>query len=95
MCSNNLQPSVWPGSSYIIFRDHSGKFTGSIADDYGGLKITRLDEKSARRVELIMGDSGVRIRLYNDEVPVAQWSVSEDGDKFEKLTNQQSGHRPQ
>ncbi len=82
---NNLQPHAYSGSSYIIFRDQDGRFMGSISDDYGKLKLTRLDEKAARRVEMTFGDASVAIRLYRNEIPVAQWSVSEDGEKFEQL----------
>jgi hypothetical protein len=32
-----------------------------------------------------VGDAGVSFTLYRNEVPVARWSVDDDGARFEKL----------
>jgi hypothetical protein len=82
---NNMRLQASPGSAYIVFLDENGKFASSLADDYGQLMLRRVDAKRARRVEMTVGDAGLIVKLYRDEKPVAQWTLSDDGEKFERL----------
>jgi hypothetical protein len=80
----NLRISAPDGGAYIVFVDRNGNFKGSIADDYGGLKITRLDAERLRRVEMKLGDQGASFTLYRSDQPVARWAVTDEGTTFEK-----------
>ncbi|MGD9721185.1 MAG: hypothetical protein AB7O59_03910 [Pirellulales bacterium] len=75
-----------PGGSYMTFIGPEGDRVGHILDDYGnGFILRRVDPKLARRIEMMFGDEGVSIVLYRNEVAVARWALTDDGEKFEKL----------
>ena len=78
--------SAEPGGWYATFIGPDNDPVGHISDDYdNGFILKRIDPKRARRIEMLVGDEGVKIVLYRDETPVARWSLTDDGEKFEKL----------
>jgi hypothetical protein len=75
------------GGSYLTFIGPNGDRVGHVLDDYGnGFILRRIDPKRARRIEMMVGDEGVSIVLYKHEAKVARWSLTDDGEKFEKLS---------
>jgi hypothetical protein len=88
----NRSPSIvhlrgYLGDSYIMLEDASGELVGTIGRSYGDEIMVRRIERSGmgeRGSQLLLGKEGVSIQLVRDEKPIAVWSLSEDGEKFER-----------
>jgi hypothetical protein len=79
---------AYPGVSHIRLRDaDSGKPIGFVHAGYGIVTIASEGEQGSGLTQLILQDGKATIELWKGGKRVGVWSLSEDGEKFEKLTD--------
>ena len=80
----------YPSISFIRFRDRgTDESIGFMKAEYGELTIARFAKNAENRVELkLCADDSVTIDLNTGAHTAARWSLSEDGEKFEKLSGE-------
>ena len=74
---------TWPGDHFALLREGNGAHFGGVKNNYGELTVYRFGR---RRTDVALTDDGLSVVLYDEaNRRAAQWTVTREGAKFEKL----------
>jgi hypothetical protein len=74
---------TWPGDHFALLREGNGALFGGVKNNYGELTVYRFGR---RRTDVDLTDDGLSVVLYDEaNRRAAQWTVTRDGARFEKL----------